>query len=217
MLTVEDAIKQRRTIRRFRPDPVPKEMILQMLDAARLAPSGSNRQPWRYAVVSDADEKKRLRALCLDQAFLEEAGVLFVTCADPAAYSSRSVAERNRELSEAGVLEELSGKFADPEFRQQLAQTVADPTLTMLNAVANTCIATEHLVLMATALGLGSCWIGLLNYQEAAKSAIRDLLGIPASFMLIAVVAVGYSYRNPPARPRLSLEQILVRPLTQLG
>jgi nitroreductase len=213
VLTVEEAIRQRRTIRRFRSEAVSREMIMQMLDAARLAPSGSNRQPWRYAVVSDEEEKKRLRALCLDQAFLEEAGVLFVTCADPAAYSSQSVAERNRELSEAGVIEELSGKFADPEFRQQMARTVADPRMTMLNAVTNTCIATEHLVLMATALGLGSCWIGLLNYQEAAKDAIRGLLDIPPSFILVAVVAVGYSYRNPPARPRLSLNQILVRPV----
>ena len=53
MLTVWEAIKMRRSIRRFAPDDVPDEMVEQMLEAARLAPSGGNRQPWRFLVVRD--------------------------------------------------------------------------------------------------------------------------------------------------------------------
>ena len=52
MLTVSEAIRERRSIRSFRSDPVPDEVIHQMLEAARLAPSGSNRQPWRFIVLS---------------------------------------------------------------------------------------------------------------------------------------------------------------------
>jgi len=73
VLTVWEAIKSRRSIRRFAPDDVPDEMINQMLEAARLAPSGSNSQPWRFLVVKDAAKRKELRRISMNQRFVEEA------------------------------------------------------------------------------------------------------------------------------------------------
>ena len=70
MLSVQEAIHQRRSIRNFKPDPVPKEVIRQLLEAARLAPSGSNRQPWRFLVTTDPEERKRLKEICVGQAFI---------------------------------------------------------------------------------------------------------------------------------------------------
>ena len=61
---------------------------------------------------------------------------------------------------------------------------------------------------MATALGLGSCWVGAVMDQEAIKS----LLGIAEDIRIVAVVPVGYPKSVPPPRPRLSLEEILLRP-----
>jgi len=58
MLTVWEAIKMRRSIRKFAPDDVPEEMIEQMLEAARLAPSANNRQPWCFLVVKDKEVRK---------------------------------------------------------------------------------------------------------------------------------------------------------------
>ena len=58
MLTVWDAIKSRRSIRKFLPNDIPDEMVEQMLEAARLAPSGSNRQPWRFVVARNKEIKK---------------------------------------------------------------------------------------------------------------------------------------------------------------
>jgi len=65
VLTVWDAIKTRRSIRKFLPDDIPDEMVEQMLEAARLAPSGSNRQPWRFVVVRDKQIKKELCRICM--------------------------------------------------------------------------------------------------------------------------------------------------------
>ena len=215
MLSVEEAIQQRRSIRSFKPDPVSQEMILQMLEASRLAPSGSNRQPWRFVVVTDSEEKKRLRQICLDQAFIEEAAVVFVACADLSAYSKEAGLRRSQEFIDFGV--ELSGgfatalqRFADPEVRK-LAESAPETDLRTVIAPAttNTYIATEHLVLMATALGLGSCWVGAITDYEAVKT----LLGLPENVVVIALVTVGYSKSVPPPRPRLSLEEILLRPL----
>jgi nitroreductase len=215
MLTVAEAIQQRRSIRSFKSEPVPREMVIQMLEAARLAPSGSNRQPWRFVVVTDAEEKKRLRQLCLDQTFIEEAAVVFVACADPGAYSKEASHRRTQEFIDFGV--QLSGQFAQvlsrfdgPEYRKIMeSMPDVDPQTVIAPATANTYIAIEHLVLTATALGLGSCWVGAVTDQMAVKT----LLGIPENVVVVALVAVGYPTSVPRPRPRIPLEDILLRPL----
>ena len=174
MLTVSEAIRQRRSIRSFRGDPVPDDMVNEILEAARLAPSASNRQPWRFIVVTDGGEKARLRKICLDQAFIEEAPVVFVCCADLTAYTKSSRKRRAQEFLEYGVTETLSGRFADPAYRASLlAEPESDLETFLTSAVANTYIAIEHMVLTATALGLGTCWVGALGNPGGNKRALR--------------------------------------------
>src|SRR3989304_507700 len=116
MLTVLEAIHQRRSIRSFRSDPVPEEVICQLLEAARLAPSACNRQPWRFLVVADAAEKASLRHMCQGQAFIEQAPVVFVCCADVTSYSQAARRKRYQEFIQHGVTETLSGLPAEPAF-----------------------------------------------------------------------------------------------------
>jgi len=207
MLTVAEAIQQRHSTRSFKRTPVSEEMILQMLEAARLAPSASNSQPWRFVVVTDAGEKGKLRQLCFNQAFIEDAGVVFVCCADLSSYSKETYRRRRQEAVDAGVLP--SSSLNDPIYKSFIDTTVEpDPAASITPATANTYIATEHLVLMATALGLGSCWVGAISDH----SAVKTLLGIPKDIMLVALVAVGYTNIVPPVRPHLPPEDILLRP-----
>jgi len=210
MLTVSEAITQRRSIRSFRSDPVSDDVIMAMLESARLAPSGSNRQPWRFIVVTDKDEKAKLRKICFDQAFIEEAPVLFVCCVDLTAYARAAREKRSQEFIDYGVLETLSGYFADPAVRE-LFLNAPDTDLNMhfMTAMANTYIAIEHMVLTATALGLGSCWVGAIGSAEE-MNAIFHLS--PATFV-VAVLPVGHPAKVPPPRPRISLDSILLRPL----
>jgi nitroreductase len=214
MLTVSEAIRQRRSIRSFRSDPVPDDMVHEILEAARLAPSGSNRQPWRFIVVTDPKERARLRQICWDQAFIEEAPVVFVCCADLTAYSQSSRMKRSQEFIDYGVTETLSGRFADPEFRAAISN-MPDPDLANLLpvAVANTYIAIEHMVLTATALGLGSCWVG----ATGGEGAINAMFGLPKTTVVVAVLPVGYPTSVPPPRPRVPISEILLRPLTALS
>jgi nitroreductase len=206
MLTVAEAVRRRRSIRSFKHIPVPDEMILEMLEAARLAPSGSNSQPWRFVVVTDPEEKKELRKLCFNQAFIEEAGVDFVLCADLSAYSKESYQKRRQETIDAGLV--LASTVDESVYQRYIDSFSSDVTQQITPATANTYIAAEHIVLMATALGLGSCWVGGISSYKA----IRDMLGIPRGIMVIGLVAVGYPNIEPKARPRLLLEQILLRP-----
>jgi len=207
MLTVSEAIRQRRSIRSFRDDPVPEDMVNEILEAARLAPSASNRQPWRFIVVTDGKQRARLREICWDQAFIEQAPVVFVCCADLTAYAKSSRKKRAQEFIEYGVTETLSGRFADPAFRASFGDVPdSDLETFVTSAVANTYIAVEHMVLTATALGLGSCWVGALG----DPGEIKELFDIPETMVVVAVLPVGYPAAIPPPRPRISLSEILL-------
>ena len=210
MLTVQEAIRQRRSIRSFTDKPVPDDIIRELLEAARLAPSASNRQPWRFIVVTDLKERAKLRRICWDQAFIEQAPVVFVCCADLTSYAQPSRLKRSQEFMDYGVTETLSGRFADPEFRAALLK-LPDPDLGIFVAavVANVYIAVEHMVLTATAYGLGSCWVGALGDE----GEINAMFGLPKTTVVVAVLPVGYPAVTPPPRPRISLSEMLLRPL----
>ncbi len=208
MLTVWEAIQKRRSIRKYAPDDVPEEMIDQMLEAARLAPSASNSQPWRFLVVRDKELRKGLRRLCLDQRFIEEAPVVIICFGDLERYSPEARKKRRQEFTDSGVLETLTGRFADPEFQAEMEALPAPPReQQLIGARANTYIAIEHLVLMAAALGLGTCWVGAFEPAE-----INRFFGLADNLVPVAVIPVGYpAGKIPPQRPRVSIDEILVK------
>lgn len=76
-----EAIRGRRSIRAFKPQDVPDEVVEQLVDAARHAPSAGNLQPWEFIIVRTL-EQKRMLAEAARQAFVEEAPVVIVVCAD---------------------------------------------------------------------------------------------------------------------------------------
>lgn len=80
-MDVMTAIKTRRSIRKFKPVPVPEAQLRQVLEAGRIAPSAGNRQPWKFIVVRDAATRKALVPACRNQAFVGEAGAIIVACA----------------------------------------------------------------------------------------------------------------------------------------
>lgn len=207
MLTVAEAIQQRRSIRSFKRTPVPDEMILEMLEAARLAPSASNSQPWRFVVVTDPEEKKALRGLCMNQEFIEDAGVDFIICADLTAFSKDTYRRQRQESIDSGL---VSGSTLNDSSYQKFVDSIDDSDLTqqLTPATANTYIATEHIILMAAALGLGSCWVGAISDHKA----VRDMFGIPRGIRVLGVVAVGHTNLEPKARLRFPLDEILLRP-----
>ncbi len=209
MLNVKEAIETRRSIRRFSPTDVPDELIKQVLEAARLAPSGSNMQPWRFLVIRDKEVKKELRRICLEQRFVEEVPVVIVCFGDLDAYSKEARGKRRQEFIDFGVTATLSGRFADPKYRTRQKSLPTPPRQELLRPViANTFIAIEHLVLMATALGLGTCWVGAFD-----ASALNRLFDLSDNLIPAAVIPVGYAAGEiPPQRPRRSPQEILLKP-----
>jgi nitroreductase len=81
-MDVLDAIKKRKSVRKFVSKPVEREKLTAVLEAGRLAPSASNRQEWRFVVVSDGETKRRLAEAANNQAFVGEAAVVIAACAE---------------------------------------------------------------------------------------------------------------------------------------
>jgi nitroreductase len=79
-MDIYGAIKKRTSVRGYRPTPVEEEKLMRILDAARLAPSGKNGQPWTFIVVRDAQTRAKLVEACRGQAFVGEAPVVVCVC-----------------------------------------------------------------------------------------------------------------------------------------
>ena len=75
-----NVITTRRSIRSYKPDPIPDQILNRVLDAARVAPSGSNRQPTRLIVIKNRERRESLVPLCNGQKFIAEAPVLIAAC-----------------------------------------------------------------------------------------------------------------------------------------
>ena len=119
-----------------------------------------------------------------------------------------------QEFVESGVMETLSGRFAEPEFRKYM-ESLSAPTHEQLitPAIANTYIAIEHMALMAVSLGLGTCWVG----SPSNSSDLNELLGLPEHLIPVALLPVGYPEGEIPSqRPRVSMEEIVHQPQVQL-
>ena len=76
-----EAVQKRRSVRAYQPTPVPKEKLLRVLEAGRLAPSAGNIQPWHFIVVTDAEKREKLGEARFAK-FLKEAPVVIVGCGD---------------------------------------------------------------------------------------------------------------------------------------
>ncbi len=195
-----DIITMRRSIRKFTPDPVPDDLIDQMLEAARLAPSGSNTQPWRFVVIRSEAVRHRLDAVT-PYKFAVKAPVIIACCADTTALNKRG--QRIKELLDTGALTDVD--MDDPNSSQYKGSLIDAISATGYLAM-NVAIAVEHMVLRATELGLGTCWIGRFDPEQT-----RQILDLPDSLQVITLLPTGWPAQAPSQRPRLSREEILLK------
>lgn len=200
-MDVKTAIAERRSIRKYKQDPVPDELVNELLEAARLAPSGTNHQPWRFIVVRDQNVKQQIQAAAFNQKHIGEAPVLLVCCADLMTYT-RDTRKRVQELIEAGAMEpEALNNYpglAKPEDPESLKGFIP-------HAMLNVAIAMENMALRAVSLGLGTCIVQLMKAKK-----IAEILALPENIIITALMPVGFPDQSPAPRPRLALEEIIL-------
>lgn len=90
-MDVKKAIEQRRSIRKYKQDDVSDDLVRKVIEAARLAPSGNNCQPWRFLIARDELKEKLKQDGIIMQSWVYDAPVLIVCCADPRVYQKKHV------------------------------------------------------------------------------------------------------------------------------
>ncbi|MBV9655440.1 MAG: 5,6-dimethylbenzimidazole synthase [Acetobacteraceae bacterium] len=173
-----ELFRWRRDVRRFRPDPVPPELLHALLDAASLAPSVGLSEPWRFVIVDDPVRRACVRAT-------------FEACnAEALAGQQRDRAALYAGLKLAG-LDEAPCQFAvfaepDPAQGGRLGRC------TMPETTAHSAVMAVHtLWLAARAAGLGLGWVSILD-----PAAVREALDVPPHWTLIGYYCLGYPQRE---------------------
>jgi len=160
-----DLIKSRYSVRSYKPDPVAEDKLQQVLEAARLAPTAANQQPFQFLVIHTAGREAELLRI-YDRAWFTRAPLVLCACAIPA----------------QGWVRRDGKSYSD----------------------VDVAIAMDHLILAATALGLGTCWIAAFD-----PAAAREVLGLPDEVEPIAFTPLGYPADKPMRKRRKSLSALV--------
>jgi len=150
-MDLDEAIHSRRSIRLFTEKPVDKELIYQMIDAGRWAPSATNKQDARFIYIDDAEIIKKLCDLGTAH-FVKDCRQLILVLYD--------------------------NRIDNTEYHDDILSAAA---------------AIQNMLLKATELGVGSCWVANLP----SKAALRKLFDIPSYYDPISLIAVGYASKAP--------------------
>jgi nitroreductase len=201
MLTTKEAIEKRRSIRKFKSDTVSRETIMELIDAARLAPSGCNAQPWRFKIVEDKETKEKLAQAAHKQQFIAQAPVVLVCCADISGYIGGTVSGI-QDLGKIGALEDRIVKIlcSSADELKEVSVDEIGPRI-----AANVTIAIEHIILRALDFGLGTCWIRLMDENQ-----VKDIFGWDENMYVVALLPIGIPDESPAPRKRLPLGDLIL-------
>jgi len=178
--TTIELIHEHGSVRAFKTDPVPDEMIETIVVAGQRASTSSNMQ--MYSVVATTDESKRARLMEIagNQKHIGQAPVFLVWCAD---------------LSRLARACELQGYTNESGYMENFLLAVVDVSIMMQNAAV-----------AAESLGLGMCYIGALRNDP---QAVIDLFELPKLVFPVCGMTLGWPVEPPRIRPRLPLEAVL--------
>ncbi|MBA7714664.1 Albonoursin synthase [subsurface metagenome] len=155
--------KKRYSVRAYKSTPVEDEKLKYILEAARMAPTGSNQQAFQLIVIHTKDREEELRPIYNKDWFVQ-APIIICACATTS-----------------------QGQAYDEG-----------------RSYGNVAIVMDHLILAATNLGLGTCWIGAFDPKAA-----RDILGLPEEVKPIVFATVGYSDDEPRPKVRKSIDELV--------
>jgi len=194
--------RTRRSIRKFKPDPIPDEYIGKILEAARWAMSGANGQPWEFIVIKDKKIMKKLfeagseserQAAALETSRIQEMRQPWYRNLPDMIPPSR--------FSDAPVIIAVLG---DPRTAQATAlNRLCDRRWVIDENIANT---TQIIHLAAAACGLGSQWVTVDRYYE---ELIKPILGVPPILRIFSLVPLGYPAMEPKKPYRRELREMV--------
>ena len=196
-LDLAELLRQRRSVRHLRSDPIPRDAIRAVLEAGRWAPSPHGTQPWRFAVLQSRELREHLADAMAD-AWQHN---LSLDGQDPEIVSRRLAGSRRRMLeAPALILVSLVTDDLDryPDEDRQASET------TMAIQSLGACV--QNMLLTAYQLGLDAGWMCAPLF---CPEVVRDALSLPKSHVPHALIPIGYIAAEPKRRERRSLDELI--------
>jgi len=194
--TLYRIIQERRSIRRFDGSAIPPETLQRVLEAATMAPSAHNRQPWRFVILT-ALEDKRSFANALGEELREDR----LADGDAPSQIERDVNQSIERITKAPVVMVacLSMEAMDvyPDERRKTAEYIM--------AVQGVSMAGQNLLLAAHAEGLGACWLCAPLFT---KDEVREELSLPDGWDPQGLIILGYPAEAGKERTRRPVEEV---------
>lgn len=188
-------IYKRRSVRKYRQDRIPQGDILKMIEAAKVAPSAKNRQPWKFIIYSGNDKEALLNIM--------ERGIEREFKYPKLPESASGIEDAKNTLR---IMREapITVCVIDPDGFSPFEALEADQRFKEINSTLSIGAAVENLILKATELGYGTLWIGntCFAYQELMEE-------LKVNGQLVCAIAVGIPAESPEARPRKPLDEIV--------
>ena len=193
-----ETVRKRRSVCQFSDQPVANKAIMAMLEAAILAPSATNEQPWYFIVIRDKNVKEAMRDV--------------VNAMVEAVTAATNDKQRKQRLA---WMKSYSTHFADAPVaiavlaRPWVGGGYSEPTDPARHdlALESVAMSVAHLQLAATALGYSSCFAS--SPAEFAREELEALLGVEQPWFLVGIVSLGRAAKRPGKRPtRKSIEEV---------
>jgi len=185
---------KRQTVRRYKPDPVPKEHILKILDAARRGPTCMNQQPWMFLVIQDKAKIEAMRKRSLDSLSRRF---------DEAAAKSKDAKPEDIERRKAGAIRFTEGYFTAPVYVVVLVDSESQCSGYALKHDGP--IAAAYLMLAARAFGYGTAYLT----DGISEEVTREVLAIPARYVRICITPIGIPDGWPKPAPKRELDEMV--------
>ncbi len=189
MTPILSLLQQRFSVRSFKPDPIPQEVIDDILQAGRLSPSGGNEQPWKFGVIRDPALICQIAEIAYQQEWIASAPLLIVLCT-------------------ACVEDARGGRDIQLQRYPAQAQAIAaipQELYHLLNQEEHqTKIPGTHMLLAALEHGVGACWVSRFDVF-----ALAAVLHLPAGLLPTEMLVLGYPRR--PLKPvrKKSIEELV--------
>jgi len=196
-MKVTEAVERRRSVKWFDPDHrMPDSVFTRMMELALLSPTAFNIQNWRFVRVTDAAQRKAIRAAAWDQAQVEDASELLVLCFDRKAWERDP--QRYWRLAPREVQDFVVPAIA--EYYGGRPQIEHDEGMRSCGLVG------QNLMLVAQELGYDSCPMDGFDYDR-----VGEIIALPADHEIAFMLVIGKGVKEPWPRPgQLALEEVLV-------
>ncbi len=193
-----ELVKNRRSIRRFKPEPIPDDYVEKIIEVALWAPSGANSQPWEFITIKEKELKDRIVALIKEHS--EYSRKMELTREQDKRMPAVERAAERPGFQDAPVFIILCGDIRTQE-AYPLSAFYSHRDSIFISSLASAFL---YMHLAATSLGLASQWVSAAA-SPPVQSQLKQLLGIPKELAIYDMMAIGYPAYTP--RPRLVREK----------